>query len=158
MLGFALMVVGMFTSAKASTKAISSFINYVDSQLNKQGAFTCKIKLLGSDLEINHKEHRKIAQSFFDICALGETVKLVPEMRLIRIYLFSECLIYGKAVDSLPNEYMSAYPEFKEKFLMETRRIWKLNHRAVFPFLNILKMNNCKGFTLPSEEELFSKE
>ena len=147
----------MYTTASSSTKAIASFINYIDSQLNKRGAFTCEINLLGSRLHINHKEHRKIAQAFFDTCALGETVKQVPEMRLIRIHLFSECLLYGKAVDELPKDYMNDYTEFKNKFLMETRRIWTLNHSRIIPFLGILKMNECKGFKLPLEEELFAK-
>lgn len=158
MLGLGLMLMGMFVANTAGVRAIAGTINVLDEELNSKNAFKCEVNVLGKTLHINHKKNRELAQRFFDVCRLGNAVKQVPEIRFIRIYLFTECLLYGKPVDALPEEYLKDYPEFRELFLYETRRIWALNHGSILPFVEILRINNCKGFNLPSEEDLFSKE
>lgn len=148
----------MYLGTKSSTTGLAALINYIDDKLNQNGAFTCELELMGVTLHLNDKRYRAIAQTFFDTCKLGKSVEQVPTIRFLRIYLFTECLLHGKQVDVLPDDYLSAYPEFKALFLSETKRIWELNSTSIFPFVQILRLNKCNGFKFPSEAELFSKE
>lgn len=148
----------MFVGAKATTASLAAMINYIDDELNKKNAFTCELTLMGVTMNLNDKRHRKVAQMFFDTCRLGKSVEQVPTIRFLRIYLFTNCILYGKSVDNLPDKYLDDYPEFKQQFIAETKRIWELNPQTILPFAEILKINQCGGFILPSEEELFAKE
>lgn len=156
MLGITLMLLGMFLGTKATTSSLAGLIGYIDEELNRKGAFTCELCLMGVKLQLNDKRHRKVAQIFFDTCRLGKSVEQVPTIRFLRIYLFTNCILHGNAVDALPSGYLDAYPEFKKQFIEETKRIWELNPQTLLPFVEILKLNNCSGFILPSEAELFS--
>ncbi len=140
--------------AKATVSAVTNLVDYFDCKFNEKGAFKCELDLLGATLQIDSRVDRELCQKFFDACRMGKAVQAIPEVRFLRIYLYSNMLLQGSDVCALPPEYFKNHSEFRALFLAETRRIWQLNQKDIYPFLSILKKNGSPRFTIPSAEQL----
>lgn len=154
MLSVILGALSTIISAKASVVAVSNLLDYFDIKFNEKGAFKCEVDLLGVTLHIDSRVDRQICQRFFDACRMGQAVGAVPYVRFLRIYLYSNMLLQGKDVCALPPEYFKNHSEFRALFLAETRRIWQLNQKDIYPFLNILKKNGSPRFIIPPADQL----